>query len=598
MGGRQADRSDRDQRQHGVERRFTGHTAGTNVGSNNVTVRNLFTGDDQSYYSRGNHQLEAGGWVQRLQSNDLLAQDQYGQASFSTLKTFLQGTVELRAGFRSESSDGWNESRGRASNYALVNGVLQTNPVIGDSALTTNRAKFLLNPRVGFAWDVRGNGKTAVRGGFGVYHGLLDTLDYRLDQTAPFNTAESIKNIAVASLLITPGTPPPAGALVSPSNVQPDIATPTVLTWSLRLEQQVAPHTSLTAGYVGSHSYHQILSEDMNEPAPQFLTDGSAFYPAGSKNANTQLANSTSWVSQGVGLYNALQVEVRHDLAHGFQVRGDYTWFRRRRAWSRRRRPRRGRFSSGRSCCSEVARSGTADGAALDALFVAGALEDALDVNAGGDDGVGVEGAGVDEFLDFGDGDAGGGGHHRVEIAGGLSIDKVAGAIAFPGFDEGVVGAEPGFEQVGAAVEGAGFFAFRDEGTGSGGSEEGGDAGATGADAFGEGALRDEAEVELAFDDFFFEELVFADVGAGMGGDHAGFEHEAHAETVDAHVVGDGVEAGEAAAAVLFDEGVDEIFGDAAEAESAEHEGGAGGNVGDGGFGGGDDFVHVGSGLG
>jgi hypothetical protein len=58
------------------------------------------------------------------------------------------------------------------------------------------------------------------------------------------------------------------------------------------------------------------------------------------------------------------------------------------------------------------------------------------------------------------------------------------------------------------------------------------------------------------------------------------------------------MEAGEAAAAVLFDEGVDEIFGDAAEAESAEHEGGAGGNVGDGGFGGGKDFVHVVSGLG
>ncbi|HVT96153.1 MAG TPA: carboxypeptidase-like regulatory domain-containing protein, partial [Acidobacteriaceae bacterium] len=333
--------------------------AGTNVGSNNVTARNLFTADDHIYYSHGNHQLEAGGWVQRIQSNDLLAQYQNGQASFSTLQSFLQGTVatftvvpaptklgwrslegaafvedtwkvrprfELRAGFRSESTDGWNEAQGRASNYAIVGGVLQTDPVVGNAALTKNRAKFLLNPRVGFAWDVRGNGKTAVRGGFGIYHGLLDTLDYRLDQTAPFNTAESIKNIAVADLHITPGTPPPAGALVSPSNVQPDIATPAVLTWSLRVEQQVAPQTSLTAGYVGSHSYHQILSEDMNEPVPVFLADGSAFYPAGSKNANPQLANTTSWVSQGVGLYNALQVDVRHDLAHGFQVRGDYTW--------------------------------------------------------------------------------------------------------------------------------------------------------------------------------------------------------------------------------------------------------------------------------
>ncbi len=94
------------------------------------------------------------------------------------------------------------------------------------------------------------------------------------------------------------------------------------------------------------------------------------------------------------------------------------------------------------------------------------------------------------------------------------------------------------------AVEVAGLFAFGDEGAGSGGGVEGGNAGAAGADSFGQRALRNEAEVEFALDDFFFEELVFADVAAGVGGDHAGFEHEPHAESVDAHVVADGVEAG------------------------------------------------------
>jgi hypothetical protein len=341
--------------------------AGANTGSNNQAVRNLFTVDEHVFWTRGRHQVEWGVWLQRLQSNDNLAQNQYGQASFSTLSSFLKGSVatftivpgptevgwrslfaagfiedawkvtprlELRAGLRSESTNGWNEVHGRASNYGFSNGVINTNPTVGSSALSQNRATFMPEPRVGVAYDVFGNGKTALRANFGVHRALLDTLDYRLDQTAPFNATLSFSNTTVDKLAsLASGTAAGAGQ-ISPSNVQPDIQTPTVLAWTFKIEQQVAPATSLTIGYVGSHGYHQILSEDRNTPAtvicpaspcPGTLAAGTVFYASTTK-ANPNVANTTSWVSQGISNYNGLEVDVRRQLSHGLQLRGVYTF--------------------------------------------------------------------------------------------------------------------------------------------------------------------------------------------------------------------------------------------------------------------------------
>lgn len=340
--------------------------AGANTGSNNTTVRNLFTADDHVYWTHGKHQVEAGVWVQRLQSNDNLAQNQFGQASFSTLSSFLAGNVskytivpeptelawrslfsawfvedawkvtprlELRAGFRAESSNGWNEAQGRAANYGFTDGVINTTPTVGDSALAENRAKFLPEPRVALTWDPFGNGKTAVRASFGLHRALLDTLDYRLDQTAPFNTTLSYSK-ATVNQLSELSTASATGGKVSPSSVQQDIQTPTVLAWTFKVEQEIAPRTSLTVGYVGSHGYHQILSEDQNTPpsvicpdpaCPAGLADGTIYYTSTTL-ANPKLANTTSWASQGISNYHALEVDVKRQYARGFQLRGVYTW--------------------------------------------------------------------------------------------------------------------------------------------------------------------------------------------------------------------------------------------------------------------------------
>ena len=325
--------------------------AGANVGSNNGITRNLFTLDDHAYITLGRHTIQGGVWVQRLQSNDNLAQDQYGQASFASLTTFLAGTIktftyapnttelgwralfvdafledtyhvtprlEVRMGFRSESSTGWSESQGRAGVYTFANGIISTSPNVQSNAIANNRAIFLPGPRVGLSWNVFGDGRMSIQASAGLHHTLLDALDYRLDQAAPFNTVYAYSSTTVAS--------PTAGTgLISPSTVDSGIATPTLLAYNLKIEQQIAKATSISVGYDGSHSYHQILNGDLNEPAFTVLGNGTIYYPTTSK-ANVAVANTTSWWAGGSGNYNALIVDLRHDLSHGLQFRGNYTW--------------------------------------------------------------------------------------------------------------------------------------------------------------------------------------------------------------------------------------------------------------------------------
>jgi hypothetical protein len=63
----------------------------------------------------------------------------------------------------------------------------------------------------------------------------------------------------------------------------------------------------------------------MNEPTPVYTSTGQVYYPS-TTDVNPNLANSTSWVSQGTGLYNALEADLRRTYANGLQLRANYTW--------------------------------------------------------------------------------------------------------------------------------------------------------------------------------------------------------------------------------------------------------------------------------
>jgi hypothetical protein len=377
--------------------------AGSNNGSNLHIHRNLYTYEDRITWTRGRHQFNLGAWFQQFQSNEIIALSQFGQATFASISSFIttcttssflfdpaptemnwrslfgafhtedvirvSPSLTLSLGFRDEFSTGWNEAHGRAANYTFTDGVISTDPRIAHSIFTTNNAKFLPQPRIGVAWSPLQR-KTVIRAGFGMYNDLQDALGYRTDQNAPFNPTFSLSNEPVSSLPIDPNAPVPAGSRLVPGGVQPNLKTPTLISWSLRIDQELSPNTLLTVGYVGSHGYHELMGVDANTPIPTIcpatpcpaafpssppaavangfqpgcivgsaktnscplagapVPAGSFFIPVGAPNANPSpvINNTWTWFSLGDSSYNALQIDVRRRFSHGFSLRGVYTW--------------------------------------------------------------------------------------------------------------------------------------------------------------------------------------------------------------------------------------------------------------------------------
>jgi Carboxypeptidase regulatory-like domain/TonB-dependent Receptor Plug Domain len=367
----------------------------TSAGPNNAAGvsnhRNLFTYADTVQISRGIHQIGIGVSFQRLQDNEDSASRQLGQATFSSLTTFLQGTVTsfqvvpfhtelgwrslfgawyvedtikirhnltLQAGIRHEFSTGWNEASGRAANYVTdAQGVLVTAPILGNSVFSKNNTSRMLNPRIGLAWDPFGNGKTAIRAGYGIYYSVIDDLAFLMNSLPPYNGAATFSGALFPSapnppiIPITPGVlPPPACGpgvaspctIFAPQGIQPNAKTPAVQEWNLAIERELSPNTALRLAYVGSLGTHELLSVDLNSIPTQIcslttcpsggvaafkgsVSQGTQYIPVQSR-PNPFLSGGFFWMTEGNSSYNAMQVDLTHRFSRGLQFRGNYTW--------------------------------------------------------------------------------------------------------------------------------------------------------------------------------------------------------------------------------------------------------------------------------
>ncbi|MDX1502908.1 MAG: TonB-dependent receptor [Thermoanaerobaculia bacterium] len=220
----------------------------------------------------------------------------------------------LNLGARWEAATVPSEERGR--DVALPD-LAAPEPTIGP--LYRNPTRGNVSPRVAFAWDLFGDGRTALRGGAGVYY------DTNIQQ----NLIVTITNppFTPRPVIPAPRFPQPlfGGGSISIRPIQFDLESPEVTAWNLTTERQLPAGVTVALGAAGSRGRHLLRNSDINVPEPAVLPDGTPFFPAGSSRPNPAFSAIELKSSDGEAWYRALFVDVRRRFRDGFGFALSYT---------------------------------------------------------------------------------------------------------------------------------------------------------------------------------------------------------------------------------------------------------------------------------
>jgi carboxypeptidase family protein len=377
-------------------------------------VQNVFQTQEDMFWTRGSHSLKMGGLFERLDLNDTSGFHDGGTFTFSSVHDFVGntrtpgGTVPAGyAGFfgpivnvfdvtkiGSDNhrgsrqnllglylQDDWNLRPGLTINMGLryeiisspkeVNGKVSNIRDITDghiAAITPANVDigdpYFLNPslknfapRVGFAWDPFGKGKTSFRGGAGFYHDQLLAGEWRspLGRSAPFY-AVSEPTLATGGANGFPIDFP--RAYFTQVATAPDQAAqtdgfewnakqPTVYKWSFSIQHEVLKNMTVEAGYSGTRSTHLVrASIQLNSSpvcnivgttcSPDLSAPGRLMWVTGNTNlpgapvfpavTNASFGRVRWRTTDGQSDYHGLRLQATKRFSKGLQVQSSYTF--------------------------------------------------------------------------------------------------------------------------------------------------------------------------------------------------------------------------------------------------------------------------------
>jgi len=335
--------------------------SGFGPGSIQTPNQDIFTWSDDVFYERGKHSWKFGALINRYQI-DLWVAPSRGSFSASSLAAFLAGSMSsisisfiapgddrrhyrndtvgfytqddykilpnltLNLGLRYEVAtvisdrDGLNVTADPTCVYpcspAQLIGPIYTNPSLHN-----------FSPRIGFAWDVMGNGKMSVRGGAALLYDVA-TLGAALmghQGNPPFTNAITLGTTTLTNPINLSGANNSAESHPT-DGVAYNQKQPKLYEYNLTVERQLPWTTALQISYVGSRGIHLIGFSDAN-PTQFQIQNGQPFWLA-----NAPRVVNPTWgpfaVSgpSGDSYYNGLEVTVTKRVNHGLQFQSEYTY--------------------------------------------------------------------------------------------------------------------------------------------------------------------------------------------------------------------------------------------------------------------------------